>query len=164
MIGICNAADPADDEGLYAGLASIHWQLDQIGQSDVYQRANRAAATPQPSRDANLALASAPSPPSATPTPQLPPTMPQPELAPILAAGDDTEIVFIVRSKRNPAQHSEVFVVDQAPPDLVARITHAAQASSERRAALARAGQPARVASNPLPGKPPIVRGQSGEY
>ena len=38
LIGICNAADPADDEGLYAGLASIHWQLDQIGQSEIYQR------------------------------------------------------------------------------------------------------------------------------
>ncbi|MEX2173667.1 MAG: trypsin-like peptidase domain-containing protein, partial [Pirellulaceae bacterium] len=38
LIGICNAADPQDDEGLYAGLASIHWQLDQIGASAVYQR------------------------------------------------------------------------------------------------------------------------------
>jgi thiol-disulfide isomerase/thioredoxin len=155
LIGICNAADPADDEGLYAGLASIHWQLDQIGQSDVYQRAHRAAVV-NPAVPAGPGLSSA--------APELPPTMPQTELAPIPAAGDDTEIVFIVRSKRNPTTSSEVFVVDQAPPDLIARITRAAQDSGDRRAALARAGRPARVASNPPPGAPPLVRGQSGEY
>ena len=38
LIGICNAANPADDEGLYAALGSIHWQLDQIGQTQLYKR------------------------------------------------------------------------------------------------------------------------------
>lgn len=191
LIGICNAADPADDEGLYAGLASIHWQLDQIGQSEIYQRAARLASAAGPPRDASIALASAQSPaPPAAPIPPLPPTMPagplsgpsadfqqrqplptsQPsslaDLAPVAAAGDDNEIVFIVRSKRDPSQRSEVYVVDQAPPDLIARITHAARASGEQRAALARANQPPiRTASaNQLPGRPPVVRGQSAEY
>jgi hypothetical protein len=67
-------------------------------------------------------------------------------VAPI-ASGDDMEIVFIVRSKRDPSQRSEVFVVDQAPPDLVARITREAQASGERRAALARLGEAPQVAA-----------------
>jgi hypothetical protein len=31
VIGVCNAADPADDEGLYAALRSIHDQLDELG-------------------------------------------------------------------------------------------------------------------------------------
>ena len=43
VIGVCNAADPADNEGLYAALASIHQQLDQAGLSAVY------AARPAPS-------------------------------------------------------------------------------------------------------------------
>ena len=89
-----------------------------------------------------------------------------PDLQPVAAAGDDTEIVFIVRSKRNPSQNSEVYVVDQAPPDLIARITHAASASGQQRAALARAGQqPSRTAAaNPLPSAPTVIRGQSNEY
>src|SRR5437764_888509 len=41
-----------------------------------------------------------------------------PDLAPVAAVGDDTEIVFIIRSKRDPSQRSEVYVVDQAAPDL----------------------------------------------
>jgi S1-C subfamily serine protease len=31
MIGVCNAADPSDNEGLYAALASIHAELAQTG-------------------------------------------------------------------------------------------------------------------------------------
>jgi thiol-disulfide isomerase/thioredoxin len=176
LIGICNAADPADDEGLYAGLASIHWQLDQIGQSEIYQRAARVAAAANPPRDAAVALVAAQTPaPATSPIPPLPPQMPAgpfsgPSRGPAalepIAVGDDTEIVFIVRSKRNPAERSEVYVVDQAAPDLVARITHAARASGEQRAALARANQPpVRTASaGQLPGAPSVVRGQSGEY
>lgn len=188
LIGICNAADPADDEGLYAGLASIHWQLDQIGQSEIYQRAAKiAAAVAAPPQDAGVAfdaaqsssaaaqspLASAPLALASPTAPQLPPQMPAAvsraatnDLAPIAAAGDDTEIVFIVRSKSNPAQRSEVYVVDQAPPDLVARITHAARATGEQRAAMARTS--AAVASRPVAAQQmpsaPIVRGQSGAY
>jgi hypothetical protein len=89
------------------------------------------------------------------------------DLAPVATAGDDTEIVFIVRSKRDPSQRSEMYLIDGAPPDLIARITHAAQASGQQRAALARgaAQPPIRTASaNQLPGAPPVVRGQSAEY
>jgi hypothetical protein len=193
LVGICNAADPADDEGLYAGLASIHWQLDQIGQAEIYQRAARVAAAGGAAGLPNsasvpssqsvavtpaVALTSAQVP--ASPPPQLaaqmpgtavglapPAASPAPsDLQPVAAAGDDTEIVFIVRSKRNPAQNSEVFVVDQAPPDLIARITHAARSSGEQRAALARAAQqtPRTAAANSLPTAPTVVRGQSNEY
>ncbi|WP_425617177.1 trypsin-like peptidase domain-containing protein [Anatilimnocola sp. NA78] len=38
LIGVCNAADEKGNEGLYAALASVHWQLDQIGQSAIYKR------------------------------------------------------------------------------------------------------------------------------
>jgi S1-C subfamily serine protease len=198
LIGICNAADPKDDEGLYAGLASIHWQLDQIGQSEIYQRsalASVAAAPAGPSAvGPNIALAaqtvpqgSAGSPPAqvglpsqmslpsqASPTSQIvfPTAMNSPapraqDIAPVVAAGDDTEIVFIVRSKRDPSQRSDVYVVDQAAPDLVARITHAARASGEQRAALAsRAAQPAMrtAAASPPRSGTPVIRGQSSDY
>jgi S1-C subfamily serine protease len=190
LIGICNAADPKDDEGLYAGLASIHWQLDQIGQSEIYQRSALAsvAATPGPSAAVSNAAfaaqtgpaASAGASPSQVGLPQqaspasqivFPTAMNSPapravETAPVVAAGDETEIVFIVRSKRDPLQQSEVYVVDQAAPDLVARISHAARTSGEQRAALAaRAAQPAArtAAAVPRTGTP-VIRGQSSDY
>jgi hypothetical protein len=189
LIGVCNAADPADDEGLYAGLASIHWQLDQIGQSEIYQRSAKVAsaavppgssAASHPARDlapppqalaapapSALAQASAPLPQLAPQMPSAAPAVPASELVPVAAAGDDTEIVFIVRSKTNPAQRSEVFVVDQAPPDLIARITHAARATGEQRAALARANAsvaPRAAGIAPQMPSSPIVRAQSGAY
>jgi thiol-disulfide isomerase/thioredoxin len=37
LIGVCNAADPADNEGLFAALAAIHEQLDESGLAFVYR-------------------------------------------------------------------------------------------------------------------------------
>jgi len=185
LIGICNAADPADNEGLYAALASIHWQLDQIGQSEIYQRGARG--TPEsPVRESAVAQVNHETTlQERGPTPQLPTAMPlaggnpPPAIAPTsvpsagasdigpLNASDDSEIVFIVRSKRDPNQRSEVFVVDQAPPDLLARITLAARETGQKRAALAQARAASTAPRQPLPyqppGAPPVVRGQTSD-
>ena len=45
VIGVCNAADPEDNEGLYAALASIYKELDRAKLSFVYRPATIAAAT-----------------------------------------------------------------------------------------------------------------------
>ncbi len=37
LIGVCNAADPADREGLFSALPAIHAQLDEAGLQFVYQ-------------------------------------------------------------------------------------------------------------------------------
>ena len=37
MIGVCNAADPQDDQGLYAALGAIHAELDRSQLSYVYK-------------------------------------------------------------------------------------------------------------------------------
>ena len=47
LIGICRAADPTDNEGIYVGLPVIHSQLDQIGQSHVYKRPPALPALPR---------------------------------------------------------------------------------------------------------------------
>jgi len=44
VIGVCNAADPADNQGLYAALPSVHRQLDQVFLGDIYQGANPSPA------------------------------------------------------------------------------------------------------------------------
>jgi S1-C subfamily serine protease len=168
LIGVCNAADHASNEGLYAGLASIHWQLDQIGQSEVYQR----------SAAAEVAAATAAS--AATPRslPELPAAMPSgglpvtpvsysgpPSTQPPADTGADTELVVIVRSKRNPQERSEIYLVDQASPDLLSGIVTAArQGAAERAQALAaRQPTPASVSQPPLYRAPPVIRAQSGE-
>ncbi|MCA9102208.1 MAG: trypsin-like peptidase domain-containing protein, partial [Planctomycetales bacterium] len=40
MIGVCNAADPQDDQGLYAALGAIHAELDRAGRGDVFAPAS----------------------------------------------------------------------------------------------------------------------------
>jgi len=55
-IGVCNAADPEDNEGLYAALASIYKELDRAKLSFVYQPAITGA-----SPDTALASATLPS-------------------------------------------------------------------------------------------------------
>ena len=37
MLGVCNAADPEDNEGLFAALPSIHEHLDEAGLAFVYR-------------------------------------------------------------------------------------------------------------------------------
>ena len=37
LIGVCNAADPADNEGLFAALPAIHEQLEEAGRAVVYR-------------------------------------------------------------------------------------------------------------------------------
>jgi thiol-disulfide isomerase/thioredoxin len=194
LIGICNAADPADDEGLYAALASIHWQLDQIGQSEIYQRGsqatsagelvNAASAEPRPATSDPVNL---PSLPAAMPSRQdsggglaaVTPAVYQPGARPAAvaaasfdqqpAAGDDMEIVFIIRSKRNPQDRSEVYVVDQATPELISRISEAARTTGQQRAAAAEAaragagGHSLQTAQRDSLQTPPVVRGQSSE-
>jgi hypothetical protein len=55
LVGVCNAADPQRDEGLYAALPSIHAKLDALKLTFVYQTpslrttaAAAAASTPTP--------------------------------------------------------------------------------------------------------------------
>jgi S1-C subfamily serine protease len=197
LIGVCNAADKASDEGLYAGLAAIHWQLDQIGQSEIYQRqadvgastaayetaAQQPDATPvaQAAQDP-YTFASA-QPQIAAPlergapamlAPQLPAQMPAAFAAtssdpPLAGLGDDTELVVIIRSKRDPRVRSEIYVVDQASPDLLTGIVQAARRGASERAAAIVAQQPSTTMSaprfqrGPAFAPQPVVRGQSGE-
>lgn len=49
VVGVCFAADPQADEGLYAALGSIHAKLDELQLSTVYQQpAGTALAAPSP--------------------------------------------------------------------------------------------------------------------
>ena len=180
LIGVCNAADHASDEGLYAGLASIHWQLDQIGQSEIYQRGARsqlAAAAPPasggavsipelpPAMPGGFASAENPNIP-VTPASYTPPATTPPGASPAPIADGDTELVVIVRSRRSPGERSEIYLVDQASGDLLSGIVTAARQGAAARAASLAARQPAAAASGASPQlyrAPPVIRAQSGD-
>ena len=55
LIGVCNAADPADREGLYAALQAVHAQLDEAGLSFVY-RATYPSGVSAPEADLTPAM------------------------------------------------------------------------------------------------------------
>jgi thiol-disulfide isomerase/thioredoxin len=48
LIGVCNNADPEGNEGIYAGLESIHDQLDKLGLKDIYQKPGSGPPGSQP--------------------------------------------------------------------------------------------------------------------
>ena len=48
LIGVCSAADPTIDEGLYAALPRVYYELDRNGLSFVYQRLNQPAPRVEP--------------------------------------------------------------------------------------------------------------------
>jgi thiol-disulfide isomerase/thioredoxin len=136
LIGVCNLADPKDDEGIYAALPLLHGNLDKIGQSRVYQRAA-----------ANTALAQAPPQPA---LPQMPAQMPPSPLGggsfgpaagtntlsgPLVAtaaqaaqssavADDEMEVLCLVRSKRNPHAPVRTIYLEQPSRMLLDRMAN----------------------------------------
>lgn len=123
LIGICNAADPADKEGIYAGLSAIHWQLDQIGQRSLYQ-----VEAPKPRLAAGGGASLAEPPRREIPPPAMPAAMsatPATNLTSHPAANlgtADTEIICIIRSKGQPHGHEQLLVLPQPTAGLLERL------------------------------------------
>ncbi len=174
LIGICNLADPQDNEGIYAALSLLHGNLDKIGQSRIYQRGAPANAVAQVAAPAATALNSAP-------PPNMAPQMPRASLdAPIaaVAAGaasaalqptpliataaatmdEDTEVICILRSKRDPRGPNQVIYLDRPSRTLLEQLTQSARPGEPVMLEASRNGlPPSRVTSE---SSSPIVRGQ----
>jgi hypothetical protein len=161
LIGVCNAADPQDDEGLYAAAGSIHAELDRAGLSFVYSRPagpappiGRLADIPSPAAPAIPVL------PAIGPAVTRGAVQPQP-----LAPAGDSEVICIVRSRSNPQAASRVIVLEQPSGDFLQRLLHEADSSVPRLAeALPDARQPWPADSSGASGSGgqpvPVVRGQ----
>lgn len=123
VIGVCNAADPADHEGLFAALGAIHDQLDKAGLSAVYQdrptrqqpRLVATSSTPakvvvrgaSPGNAANPFAASAAQAGGLSEAERA-------ALAAMQQQGDNAEVICIVRSLDNPQAKTEVIMLDRA--------------------------------------------------
>ncbi|MGV3484602.1 MAG: trypsin-like peptidase domain-containing protein [Planctomycetaceae bacterium] len=132
LIGVCNAADYEGDVGIYTGPGSVHWQLDRVQLSKLYQPGNGDAAQPTPSQ--NIAA------PASLPDSMLAGNQAiamteesRPErfaslggpLSSATAAGgslslsDESEVIVIVRDKANPTAATRVMTLAQPSPELM---------------------------------------------
>ncbi|MEX2171958.1 MAG: trypsin-like peptidase domain-containing protein [Pirellulales bacterium] len=146
VIGVCYAADEPDDEGLYAGLGSLHAELDKLGLSDIYragtatspfQNASNTAVGPSrmvpvsplpqpvvrgqdpaslPATSPTNIAASAPAPPNGLTAAE------QATLEEISKRATHAEVICIVRP-HEPSGRSEVITLQNASPAFVAALS-----------------------------------------
>jgi len=130
LIGVCNAADPRDNEGIFAGLATIHWQLDQIGQRAIYQPESPRPQIAADTRPAAHALN------SAAPPPAMPVQMaPSPAFNLVsnreAKAGTDTEVICILRSRSGPPTE-RLLILAHPSAELLERLVRESQPAALR--------------------------------
>lgn len=132
LIGICNNADPEGNEGIYAGLESIHEELNRLGLKDIYAKPGSQVAT-QPAAGSTQAteepLIRGQAPPI-TPLPKDPAAAvaagpprnlsdtEQAALEEIMSRAVTSEVVCIVRP-REPGGQSEVITLDNVSPEFL---------------------------------------------
>ncbi len=108
VIGVCNAADPSDDEGLFAAVTSIHAELDRTNLAFIYRQPNKsispaAFASGAPPEMASRMPSGVPNTPSASST---------------LPVNDRAvgQAICIIRPSEDPKGKSEVIVLDRVSP------------------------------------------------
>ena len=157
LIGVCNAADPEDNEGLFAALPAIHEQLEEAGLAFVYRnvypsggldgaavaKAGGSAHVPAmpermppvsfDRRDRADALPTA----SVTGPDQRPPVDAlsageQALLEQVRQHGGKAEVICIVRPHGAPENSSEVFVLKGASRDFVDHLSKAHRGTADQ--------------------------------
>jgi len=106
LIGVCNAADTEEDEGLYAALGPIQAELDDAGLDFVYRRAN------VPKRLASNTTGASPTNRIASPT------APKPQ-----STSPDTEVICIVRPKGSGKDAGKAYILDQPSAELLSQLS-----------------------------------------
>lgn len=177
LLGVCNAADPTDNEGLFAALPAIHEQLDEAGLAFVYKSVYPSGAVAEaggpsvPSmptemppvsfdrRDRGGALPTASTGISAAPSPPVTPAG-----ATNLSGGERAlldhvrqhegraEVICIVRPHGAPQAASEVFVLEGSSHEFVEQLskTHAGHAHHGHQPASGRSDLAALPPADPL--------------
>jgi len=126
VIGVCNAADPEDDEGLYAALTAIHAELNQAGLAKFCLPTGAVAVAPPPTFPSRMpALGSADAHAATVPTSSMTTASPTTTIDPT------TEVVCIIRTKNDPQGKSRVVVLDEASPELLRQLQEAQRRQSE---------------------------------
>jgi S1-C subfamily serine protease len=129
LIGVCNAADPQDDEGIYAALEAVHAELTAANLSFIY---NGGSGREMPGT--LMAGSSAPRTdglgmPDAFPRAERPNPAATPMSQPLLE-DDDTEVILIVRSRSNPERKAETIFINRPTKELLRSIATQRQLES----------------------------------
>lgn len=146
LIGVCNAAQAEDNEGIYAALPSVYWQLAQIGQQAIFERADMSVArerAAQPLHNDEVARDELAAPPGMSDS------MPARKAASASAEAalanpfqdDDTEVICIVRSRKNPQGRNETFLIDRPSAEFLTRLNQESQGGAAARHAIRPAGK-----------------------
>lgn len=172
LIGVCNAADPADDEGLYRALAPIYDELDRMGLAEMCQEAvdpatgnvMLAGAEPPAMPDQMPAPAQDPSRAGWLPTSDarqaMPAGAPTPggmsaeetaALAEIRRRSAGAEVICIVRPLDDSRAKSEIIVLDRASPEFLKQLTADQRMQQARHLTSARLPKP--LPAKALPSK-----------
>lgn len=118
VIGVCNAANPSDREGLYAALATIHAQLDAVRLSFIYKQPPAAENGPRPLSGAAE--------PDLFAAPQAWNSTNEATLASVLGVVANppagAEVICVVRSLSDPRAKSNVYVLDRVSPAFLAQL------------------------------------------
>lgn len=105
LIGVCNAADTEEDEGLYAALGPIQAELDDAGLDFVYRR-----ASPTNRPFTGLAAAEV-NPPSSD------------SIRPSEGPVSDAEVICIVRPKASGDDAGKAYVLDKPSAELLSQLS-----------------------------------------
>ena len=149
LVGVCFAADPQENEGLYASLSSIQTKLDDLGLSIVYKSANTSSTrnSPGPSLPARVTpdisdpefAVRGQEPVQTLPktnngTASLPKSLSpveQAALEEIQRRGVNSEVICIIRPHSLDGK-SEVITLNNASPDFVRQLSQpTAKAAAE---------------------------------
>jgi len=126
LVGVCNAADYDGDIGIYTGPGSVHWQLDRIQLSQLYQKSNNdvpsaAIASTEPTGDEALI---------ADTFPDRFASLNGPTGVGAISAGvasntssitssENSEVIVIVRDKSDPSGSPRVWTLDRPTTELL---------------------------------------------
>jgi thiol-disulfide isomerase/thioredoxin len=122
LIGVCNAADYEGDVGIYAGPGAVHWQLDRVQLSKLYQS---SPTSPNSSPEvAAFADVSAPLPDMSFGTEDRIASLDRnPPMSPaantFTPSTTESEVIVIVRDKSNPTASPKVMTLAQPSPELM---------------------------------------------
>jgi hypothetical protein len=140
VIGVCNAADPADNEGLYASLPAIQAELDKAGLTAIYRNqrdaapAQLAGGTPPPSMPSKMPEPEFASRGSAAQPAGAPAGLKQNETAALaqMQGNNSAEVICIVRPLNDPNAKSEVITLDRASMAFLQQLAADRQAQESR--------------------------------
>lgn len=134
LIGVCNAADPEDREGMYAALSTIHTLLDKANLSFVYQ-----GGAPRAANDYVVSSIGQTPPVMPRETPIEPksndrfPVAQTSGQSPLPGNADAAEVVCVVRNLTDPQAKSEVIVLDRVSQQFLSQLERERSTQMARR-------------------------------